>query len=116
MIFFDARRLDALSSDERAALAAEAAAYDDDLRAAGHLVWAHRLERPDAAVTLRVRGGQPSPAEGPFAGATEQVGGVLVVEARDLTEAVQLASRLPAVRLGGVEVRPVRERPADGGR
>lgn len=116
MIFSDARRLDALSSGERAALVAEAAAYDDDLRAAGHLVWAHRLERTDAAVTLRVRGGQPSATDGPFAETKEQVGGVLVVDARDLNEAVQLASRLPAARLGGVEVRPVRELPADGGR
>ena len=115
MIFFDARRLDALTQDERAALVAEAAAYDDDLQAGGHLVWAHRLERPDAAITVRIRAGRPSPTDGPFAGTSEQIGDVRVVDARDLNEAVQLASRLPAARLGGVEVRPVRALAADGG-
>lgn len=113
MIFFDERRLDALSPVEHAALATEAAAYDGELRASGHLVAAHRLERPRAAATVRLRGGQPSPTDGPFAETKEQIGGVVVLDARDLNEAIQLASRLPAARLGGVEVRPVKQPAAD---
>lgn len=112
MIFFDPQRLDALSPAEHAALAAEAAAYDDALRASGHLRAAHRLERPSAAATVRIRNGHATPSDGPFAETKEQIGGVLVLDARDLNEAIQLASRLPVVRFGGVEVRPVTDGPA----
>lgn len=116
MIFYDERRLAALSQDERAALSAEALAYDDDLRAAGHLLLAQRLEPPSTATTVRLRNGHASPTDGPFAETKEKIGGVVLLEARDLNEAIQLAARLPASRLGGVEVRPVRAPLASPGR
>jgi hypothetical protein len=57
---------------------------------------------------VRVRAGKVSTIDGPFAETKEQLGGFVVVEARDLNEAIQLASRMPPARLGGVEVRPVK--------
>ncbi len=113
MIFFDPQRLDVLSPGELASLRAEADAYDDELRASGHLLAAHRLERPRAAITVRLRNGHAAPTDGPFAETNEQVGGVLLVDARDLNEAIQLVARLPVARYGGVEVRPVREQPPE---
>lgn len=112
MIFFDPQRLDTLPPAEYAALLAEAVAYDEELRVSGHLRAAHRLARPHASTTVRIRRGHASPTDGPFAETKEQIGGVLVLEARDLNEAIQLASRMPIVRFGGVEVRPVLEGPA----
>ena len=111
MIFFDPQRLDVLSPGELASLGAAAAAYDDELRASGHLLAAHRLERPEAAATVRIRNGHASPTDGPFAETREQIGGVLLLDARDLNEAIQIAARLPVARFGGVEVRPVKEPP-----
>ena len=111
MIFFDPHRLDTLPSDELASLSAAAAAYDDELRTSDHLLAAHRLERPQAAATVRIRNGHASPTDGPFAATKEQIGGVLLLDARDLNEAIQIASRLPIARFGAVEVRPVKEPP-----
>jgi hypothetical protein len=56
-----------------------------------------------------MRGGKVSVTDGPFAETTEQIGGFLLIEARDLNEAIHLASRIPVIRLGGIEVRPIKE-------
>jgi hypothetical protein len=56
-----------------------------------------------------VRQGTVSVTDGPFAETKEQIGGFILIEAKDRNEAIQLASRLPPARLGGVEVRPIQE-------
>ena len=61
------------------------------------------------ATTVRVRNGKMSTTDGPFAETKEQLGGFYLIEARDLNEAIQVASRIPSARLGSIEVRPVRE-------
>jgi hypothetical protein len=58
---------------------------------------------------VRIRSGKVSITDGPFAETNEQIGGFLLIEARDLNEAIQIASHIPAIRLGAVEVRPVKE-------
>jgi len=116
MIFFDETKLASLGAGEHAALLAEAAAYVDELRGGGHLVFAQALEGVEAATTVRVRSGKLTAHDGPFAETKEQIAGFVVLEARDLNEAIQLAARIPPVRLGGVEVRPVRILPGSGGR
>jgi hypothetical protein len=58
---------------------------------------------------VRVRSGKVSVTDGPFAETNEQIGGFLLIEAQDLNEAIQLAAKVPAIRLGGIEVRPVKE-------
>lgn len=116
MIFYDETRIESLAPGEHDALLAEGRAYVDELRRAGHLVFAQALEHVQAATTVRVRAGKLSAHDGPFAETREQIGGIVVLEARDLNEAIQLASRMPPARLGGVEVRPVRILPATGER
>jgi hypothetical protein len=68
------------------------------------------LESPEAATTVRVEDGETLTTDGPFVAVKEALGGYLVFEAPDLDEAIELASRIPAARLGGaVEVRPIKE-------
>ena len=62
-----------------------------------------------AATTVRVRNGKMSTTDGPFAETKEQLGGFYLIKARDLNEAIQVASRIPSARLGSIEVRPIRE-------
>ncbi len=109
MIFFDEKRLDALSKQEYEALVNESLAYDDALRNSGHLLANQALQSVHAATTIRPRGGKMTITDGPFAETREQIGGFILIAARDLNEAIQLASAIPSVRLGGVEVRPIKE-------
>ena len=87
----------------------EYARFTDEIRNNGHLIGVNRLEPPAAAVTVRVRQGRVSTTDGPYAETKEQLGGYYVIEARDLNEAIQVASRIPGARIGCVEVRPIAE-------
>lgn len=69
------------------------------------------LQPVATATTVRVREGEVLLSDGPFAETKEQLAGFYLLEARDLDEALQLASRIPPARLGSIEVRPVRELP-----
>ena len=108
MVFFDEKNLSALSESESQALDDESLAYDNNLRKRGHFVTAEALESVHAATTVRIRGGKVSVTDGPFAETNEQIGGFILIEAKDLNEAIQLASKIPSIRLGGVEVRPIK--------
>jgi hypothetical protein len=79
------------------------------LRKGGHFIAAQALESVQAATTIRLRNGKVSVKDGPFAETHEQIGGFILMEARDLNEAIQLASKIPVLRLGGIEVRPIKE-------
>ena len=79
------------------------------LRESGHLLAAEPLFPVEMATTVRIRNGQVSMTDGPFAETKEQLAGFYLVEARDLNEAIQIASKIPPAREGCVEVRPVRE-------
>jgi hypothetical protein len=83
--------------------------FTDNLRKDKRLVSCNRLVPPDAAITLRVRGGKVSMTDGPFAETKEHLGGYYVIEARDLNEAIQVASGIPGAKVGCVEVRPIAE-------
>jgi hypothetical protein len=107
LVYADEARLNALSQPEVDALIDETEAYNEELRASGHLVDAQALEQVAGAVTVRVRDGRLSATDGPFAETVEQLGGLLFIEARDLNEAIRVAGRIPGARLGSVEVRPV---------
>jgi hypothetical protein len=85
----------------------EYARFTSDVRASGHFVDCNRLQPPGAATTVRVRNGKVSTTDGPFAETKEQLGGYYMLEARDLNEPIQIASRIPGARTGCVEVRPV---------
>jgi hypothetical protein len=107
LVYADEARLAAMSQREVDALIDETNANNQELRASGHLLLAQALEQVEGAVTVRVRDGRLSATDGPFAETTEQLGGFLLVEARDLNEAIRIAGRIPSARVGSVEVRPV---------
>ncbi len=87
----------------------ECRACGDDLRASGVLIAAEPLHPVETAATVRIRNGKLSVTDGPFAETKEQLTGFYLVEARDLNDAIQIASRIPPAREGSIEVRPVRE-------
>jgi hypothetical protein len=109
MVIVDEKQLQALPENEMQALVDESLDYDDTLRRGGHFVAAQALEPVNAATTIRARSGKVAITDGPFAETNEQIGGFILIEARDLNEAIQLASHIPGARFGAVEVRPVRE-------
>jgi hypothetical protein len=114
LVYVDESKLAALSKQEKDALRAEAHAYDEELRRSGHYIVSNALEGAEAATTLRVRNGGISITDGPFAETKEQLGGFILIEARDLNEAMHVAARIPPGRMGSIEVRPVREVTAPG--
>jgi hypothetical protein len=87
----------------------ECAACGDSLRSRGLLVAAEALQPTATATTVRVRNGQLSITDGPFAETKEQLAGFYLIEARDLNDAIRAAAKIPPAREGSVEVRPVRQ-------
>jgi hypothetical protein len=109
LIYLEETKLKALSESEYDALVADSLAYDDELRRSGHYVVSDALQPVESATTLRVRSGHLSITDGPFAETKEQLGGFILIQARDLNEAIHVASRIPTGRLGSIEVRPVQD-------
>jgi hypothetical protein len=105
----------ALSDREQQALVDEHLDYDEQLRESGHFITAEALQPPETAAIVRVRSGRVSVTDGPFAEAKEQIAGFILINARDLNEAIQVASKIPSARYGLIEVRPVRELVRSGG-
>jgi hypothetical protein len=100
-------KLAELSRTEWDALRHETLAYVDTLRRNGHLILAEPLQSVRSAVTVRVRDSNLSTTDGPFAETKEQLGGFFLIEAKDLNDAIQVASRWPSARFGSIEVRPL---------
>ena len=80
--------------------------YDDHLRANGHFAAGEALQPPETALTLYWKNGKVATTDGPYAETKEQLGGILVLEARDLNHAIQLISRHPGLKFGPWEIRP----------
>jgi hypothetical protein len=85
----------------------ECLAYADSLKLNGHCLAAEALRSADTATTVRLRNGKLGITDGPFAETKEQLAGFYLLDARDLNEAIQMASRIPPASLGSIEVRPV---------
>jgi hypothetical protein len=109
LVLFDEKKLDALSKSELDALDKESLAYDDVLKKNGHFIAAQALQASHATTTVRVKDGKVLVTDGPFVETSEQLGGFILIEAKDLNEAIQVASKIPVARLGGIEVRPIKE-------
>ena len=88
---------------------AECADYVEQLVEGRRLLAAEPLHPPHTGTTVRVRGGEVTLFDGPFAETREMLAGFYLIDARDLNEAIQLAARVPPARHGSIEVRPVRE-------
>ena len=94
-----------MSESERNAALDEVFGYSDELRKNGHLIGAEALQSARNATTLRFQNGKVSITDGPFVETKEKLGGIYVLEARDLNHAIQLMSKHPVVRAGGLEIR-----------
>ena len=95
-----------MPDNERNAFMDECFTYDDELRKNGHFAGGEALDDARNATTLRYRNGKLSITDGPFAETKEQLGGILILEARDLNHAIQLMSKHPGVKAGPFEIRP----------
>jgi hypothetical protein len=84
-------------------------AYDQTLRSTGRCLASEALQAVHTAATVRVRDGKVSVRDGPFTETKEHLAGFYLIDATDLNDAVQVASKIPAARVGSIEVRPVRE-------
>ncbi len=107
--YIDEKKWEALSEQERNTLMDQCFAYDDILRKNGHFVGGIGLQSIRNAATLQWRNGKVSFSDGPFAETKEHLGGILILEARDLNHAVQLMSQHPGVKVGPFEIRPAEE-------
>jgi hypothetical protein len=107
LVYVDPEVFGRLNPEELAELDEASFAEDNELRDRGHLILAQALKPITEAVSVRIRDGRMSATAGPFVETTEHLGGVVFLEARDLNEAVQLASQFSIARFGGIEVRPV---------
>ena len=109
MAYEEENKLNVMSRSEWEVLRSETLAYVEELRTSDRLISAEPLQSVRTAATVRVRGGKVSITDGPFAETKETLGGFFLINARDLNEAIQIASRWPSARLGSIEVRPIDE-------
>jgi hypothetical protein len=101
----------AMNDAERQACFVESAGLAQEIHSRGQYIGASPLLPVSTATSIRIRDGKSVITDGPFAETREQLGGFYLIEARDLDEALGIAARIPAVRKGTIEVRPVREIP-----
>jgi len=109
LIFNEETMLDAMPRNDFQAFVDEHLAYDDVMRESGHYLVSNALQSVQLATTVRVRNGKMSVTDGPFAETKEQLGGFILIEARDLNDAIQVAAKIPSARTGSIEVRPILE-------
>lgn len=100
---------EAMSQTERDAMMEECFAYDDVLRKNGHFVGGEALKGARNAKTLRFQNGKVAITDGPYAETREQLGGILLLEAKDLEHAIELMAKHPGVKAGPFEIRPADE-------
>jgi hypothetical protein len=109
LVYLVEKDMNALSKREADTCTEESLSYDEALRGSGHLIAAQALQPVETATTIRVRNGKLSTTDGPFAETKEQLGGFILIEARDLNDAIQVAAKIPMGRRGSIEVRPIKE-------
>ncbi len=101
LVYLDEKRLDELPDED-------CVDFDTAIRKSGRCIASEALQSVQTATTVRVRNGKVSVTDGPFAETKEQLAGFYMIEANDLNEAIQLASKIPPARVGSIEVRPIR--------
>lgn len=111
LVYYQESLIEAMTEQEWHDLNQECIAGVERLCAAGKYITGQPLEPVATATTVRVRNGETLLSDGPFAETKEQLAGFYLLEANNLDEALQLASRIPPARLGSIEVRPTRELP-----
>jgi hypothetical protein len=109
MGFYDEKKFAAIPPEEAQRMMEECFAYDDELRRGGHFIGGEALDSYRNAVTLRMKNGEVEVTDGPYAETKESLGGILLLEARDLNHAIALMSKHPGVKMGPFEIRPADE-------
>ena len=104
--YLEPGKFENMSESERNTVFDECFSYNDELRKNGHLVAEEPLQPANTAVTVSWKNGKVAVTDGPYAETKEQLGGILVLEARDLNHAIQLISQHPGVKSGPFEIRP----------
>ena len=109
--YIEPGKFEDMSESERNNMLDECFTYDDDLRKNGHFAAGEALQPANTAATLYWKNGKIAVVDGPYAETKEQLGGIQVLEARDLNHAIQLISQSPGVKLncGAIEIRPAAE-------
>jgi len=107
LIYDDEKKIEKMSKEEGEQFFGEYMAFTESIRKSGHHLGGEALQPVATATTLRMRNGKVTTTDGPFAETKEQLGGFYFIEARDLNDAIQVASRIPSIRTGSIEVRPV---------
>ena len=107
MIYDDEKQMAAMPKSEADRFMGDYFTFTENIRQSGHYIAGEALQPVSTATTVRLRNGKLSTTDGPFAETKEQLGGFYLIEARDLNDAIQVASRIPSARYGSIEVRPI---------
>jgi hypothetical protein len=107
LIYDEEKKMAAMSKSETEAFMAEYGAYSQSVKDSGHYLGGNPLQPVHTATSIRSRNGKVSTTDGPFAETKEQLGGYYLIEAKDLNEAISVASRIPSAKTGTIEVRPI---------
>jgi hypothetical protein len=107
LIYTDESQGAKMTKEQMEAVFAEYGAFTESIQKSGQFIGGNPLQSVSTASTVRVREGKVSVTDGPFAETKEQLGGYYLIEAKDLNEAIQVASHIPSARFGSIEVRPI---------
>lgn len=102
LVYSEEKKLETMTDDE-------CMEYDAAIRTSGHCLASEALQPVRTATTVRVRAGKVSITDGPFAETKEQLAGFYLIDAKNLDEAIGIASKIPPSRVGSIEIRPIRE-------
>ena len=111
LVHFEASKLTSASLAERRNIDRRSLAYDEELRQGGHYLASQAIQGPESAVLVRVRNGSMATTDGPYMETKEAMAGFILIEARDMNEAIRLAAGIPLAEIGTIEVRPIFEIP-----
>jgi hypothetical protein len=109
LVYEEEAKVAALPEHESATLADEDLDYLAELQVSGHYLASARLQPAETAATVRVRNGSVFISDASVVGTTDRLGGFHLIDARDLNDAIRIASKMPRARLGWIEVRPLEE-------
>ncbi|MFJ6322491.1 MULTISPECIES: YciI family protein [unclassified Rhizobium] len=104
-VWFESAEIAKISEEEGRKLTQDSIDNDNRLRESGHIIVANALYEPQEARTVRVRKGEAAVTDGPFAEMKEHLGGFVLIEAKDMQEATEIAATFPVARYGMIEVR-----------
>ncbi|MGO9450958.1 MAG: YciI family protein [Candidatus Binataceae bacterium] len=107
LVYIESGTFAALSPSEKATLDRNSMAHDKELQRSGHYLVAEALQPVGTARTVRVRRDKAKATDGPFAETKEHLGGFILIDAANMSEAVDIAAKIPLAKLGTIEVRPV---------